>query len=89
MEVWVDLPVIQWAYGHSQQFEVPGEWDGKIGSGLEKAFRFKIAKRKDNISGCVTRYRPDSRYMSYDTDRQILVDFDDEEAYTWFMLRWT
>ncbi len=83
MEIWVDLPVIQWAYAHEREFIVPGEWDGKIGSGLEKAFRFKI------VQGKVTRYRPDSRYMSYDTDRQILVEFDDEEAYTWFMLRWT
>ena len=92
MEVWVDLKTLQWAYAHSSQYNVPGEWDGKIGSGMEKAFRFKMAKRQDGISGCITRYRPNTprgNAIDPDEDKQILVDFEDEQAHAWFLLRWS
>lgn len=89
MEAWVDLKTIQWAYAHSHQFNIPGEWDGKIGSGMEQSFRFKIAKRPDGISGCVTRHYPDRRITGQDEDKQILVDFEDEQAHAWFLLRWS
>lgn len=44
-------------------------------------------------NGSLLRYSPNAQRIgatiSRDEDKQILVDFDDEEAYTWFMLRWT
>lgn len=84
MEVWVDLPVVQWAYAHAQQYrsaEFPSSCQG-----LEAQYQCRPVR---GPTGSILRIRPGHRATGSDADRQILMKFEDERALTVFLLRWT
>lgn len=87
MEVWVDLKTVQWAYAHCQQYASPTSTEHYT-SGIEQVFRFHMVR---GSNGCVLRHKggSDSRITGYNRDQEILLDFEDEQAHLWFMLRWS
>lgn len=89
MEVWVDLKTVQWAYAHCQQYATPTSTEHYT-RGIEREFRFAMVQ---GSNGCVLRYKGDAdrrrRITGYNRDQQILLDFEDEQALSWFMLRWS
>ena len=86
MEVWVDLTTVQWAYAHCQQYATPSDTESYL-RGIERAFRFRMVR---GSSGSILRYKggADRRITGYNRDQQILLDFEDEQALSWFLLRW-
>lgn len=85
MEVWVDLKTVQWAYAHCQQYAAPTSIEHYT-RGIEREFRFAVVREKN---GCIVRHRLDRNITGMDEDKEILLDFEDEQAHLWFMLRWS
>jgi len=86
MNFWVDLSTVQWAYAHSNQYDTSSPTDHYT-AGLERKFRFKPVLGK---GGNMTRYKIGTRYPTgMDIDKEILLDFEDDQAHVWFILTWS
>jgi len=85
MDVWVDLRTAQWAYAHTEQYNTSTS-TGHYTDGIEREFRFKPVRGK---YGHLTRYKVGSESTGMDIDKEILLDFEDDQAHVWFILTWS